>query len=338
LCDGRVLVAGSGPDTTAEVYRPDLPRPTSGNLLVNGNAEASGALPLGWVATPNFSVLRYDPGTSTGFPTSTESARIGGGKRFFTGGPATASSRACQAVDLSRSALRVDAGRATVTLSARLGGYLTQADSASVSARFRSATGAQLGVVGLDPVDAGDRQNQTRLEPRARTVKVPPKTRSVEVVIVALRPGAGPTEHNDGYVDNVALNLTTTPLPLATITGFEIAPYRFRAGKSGGTTVSYNRTGRGATTFTVLRRKPGRRVDGKCRKPTKSNRDRPKCRRYTRVGSFVRLDKVGVNSFRYLGRVAGVKLKSGRYRLRAVPQNAEGAAGAAVKRGFRIVD
>ena len=90
--------------------------------------------------------------------------------------------------------------------------------------------------------------------------------------------------------------------------------------------------------FTVLRSRPGRKANGgRCVKPTKANRKARKCTRLVPVsGSFTRAGSAGANSFRFTGRLAGHKLKAGKYRLVATP-SVGGKIGRAASVPFQIV-
>jgi hypothetical protein len=188
----------------------------SGNLLVNPGAEAGpGATdegtvvaPLGWTVESNFTAVAY--GTTT-FPTTADSARLGGGNNFFAGGPNTAASAATQVVDVSGASAEIDGGKLGVTLSALLGGWQAQTDRATVTASFLSAIGGPLGSLALPPVTPADRGSQTTLVARSASGVVPPATRAISVRIDATRDDGA---YNDGYVDNVGLVLGSAPVPI----------------------------------------------------------------------------------------------------------------------------
>ena len=81
-----------------------------------------------------------------------------------------------------------------------------------------------------------------------------------------------------------------------------------------------------------------RRVGRTCKKPSRRNRHKRRCKRFVRVrGSFTHRGAAGANSFHFSGRVGGRKLAPGRYRLVGVPRDASGKAGAAVRAKFRII-
>jgi hypothetical protein len=88
----------------------------------------------------------------------------------------------------------------------------------------------------------------------------------------------------------------------------------------------------------VERALAGRRVAGKCVRPTSRNRNRPRCTRWVRLrGSFSHSGKKGSNSFRFTGRLRGRALRPGRYRLVAVATDGAGNRSPARRTGFRIV-
>jgi hypothetical protein len=105
-----------------------------------------------------------------------------------------------------------------------------------------------------------------------------------------------------------------------------------------GATVSYTVSEAGTATFTVERSTPGKKVKGKCVKPTKKNRKAKNCTRYsTLAGSFSRASAAGANSFTFTGRLNGLALRPGSYRLVMVAKDAAGNASAPVRKAFRIV-
>src|SRR4051812_11233286 len=105
----------------------------SGNLLTNGNAEAvpgsadgtTVVAPPGWTTDGSFSEVAYG---APEFLTTADSVSWGGGASFFAGGPDTAASSATQDVSVASSASQIDGGGVSATLSALIGGYLTQTD------------------------------------------------------------------------------------------------------------------------------------------------------------------------------------------------------------------
>jgi PKD repeat protein len=104
-------------------------------------------------------------------------------------------------------------------------------------------------------------------------------------------------------------------------------------------TYTVNRTA--SVGFTVQQSQPGRKTGtgrrARCVAPTRQNRKAKKCTRIvTLPGSFTLSGRVGSNSFGFTGRLAGRKLKLGRYTLVATPR-AGGTTGRSATLGFRII-
>ena len=190
-----------------------------GNVIVNGDAEAGpGAtnetdhpeVP-GWATLPNFTAVVYGTGA---FPTVAQAPTIGGGRNFFAGGPDAGFgdvTGATQQIDLSAAAPEIDAGNVNAILSADIGGFATQDDSANVTAVFSDANGQSFnGAVALDPVTAEQRGGQTGFRERVSCTTVTPGARTAFVQVIAQRVSGS---YNDGYLDNLALRLTTGPCP-----------------------------------------------------------------------------------------------------------------------------
>jgi 6-phosphogluconolactonase (cycloisomerase 2 family) len=90
--------------------------------------------------------------------------------------------------------------------------------------------------------------------------------------------------------------------------------------------------------LTVQRPRPGRRVGGKCRKPTRQNRTRRACKRWVKVGRVIRRNgKQGRNSVKFTGRIGRKKLKVGRYRVQLNATDAVGSKAKAKRKRFRVV-
>jgi hypothetical protein len=194
----------------------------AGNLVQNPGAEDSPGTdvptvvkPVGWVTTGNLSTWTYAPAEGDK-PTKAFAATIGGGLNFFAGGPGDNSGKqtthtASQTIDVSGAAAEIDAGQVRATLTAFLGAYTVALDRATVTARFLDAAGAEIGSVRVGPVSIDDRKRLTVLLKRTAQANLPPKTRSMAVVIGVVADGNGA---HHAYVDNVSLTLgkaATTP-------------------------------------------------------------------------------------------------------------------------------
>jgi hypothetical protein len=132
------------------------PTPLGKNLVRNPGAEAGpGTDGYSTVAIPdwqlggNFTVVRYG---SPGFPTKAESDRIGGGKKFFSCGPATASSLAQQFRKIKGRGALIDARLMRIKVRVRLAGYLNGTDSGRLGVHFADADGFEIQTswIGLD--------------------------------------------------------------------------------------------------------------------------------------------------------------------------------------------
>ncbi len=192
------------------------------NLIVNGNAEsgpgsASGndiePVP-GFTTTGNFTVVQY--GAGGGFPTATDPGPTNRGSNFFAGGPSSASSSAAQLINLLPEANVINAGNATFTLSAFLGGFVGQRDNAILSLSFLGGANNVLGAAQIGPVTATDRNNATGLLFRSLDGTVPVGAQSVNVTLQMTRIDG---DYNDGYADNLSLVLNqSAPVPEASTT------------------------------------------------------------------------------------------------------------------------
>ena len=195
----------------------------AGNLVVNPGAEDSPGTdvptvvkPVGWTTTGNLSTWTY-AAREGDRPTQAFSATIGGGKNFFAGGPGDNSGKqsthtATQTIDVSGAATEIDASQVGATLTAFIGAYTVDDDSATVTARFLDAAGAALGSVRVGPVSIDDRKRLTVLLKRTAQANLPPNTRSIAVVITVTANGNGA---HHAYIDNISLTLGKAILVVA---------------------------------------------------------------------------------------------------------------------------
>src|SRR5215470_8736435 len=182
------------------------------NLIVNGNAETvttsttvlgttSTTSPPGWVGPTDPTVK---PGAvefyTNGFPVVPAPGPNNRGLRLFTGGVSTTA-------QLRQTIALVGKDGMPFTLCGFLGGYASQNDNATVTAKFEDGASMPTGAdASIGPVLAGDRQNVSGLCLRSISGTIPAGTTQVEIVIDFnnLTPG-GP--YNDGYVDNLHFEL-----------------------------------------------------------------------------------------------------------------------------------
>ncbi|MDH6577055.1 alkaline phosphatase family protein [Kitasatospora sp. MAP5-34] len=188
---------------------------TSGNLIVNGDAEA-GYCTTDWTAAstmPGWTVLSGNPDVvchsvaSFGYPSGATP-----GKAFFAPGN-QGDGAMQQTVDVSSAASAIDGGGVSYNLSGWLGGWTSYAGYAQVSLQFQNGSGGQLGSTATLPtVSAADRSNTTSFLARNSTGAVPSGTRSILVEVQFLQ-----SSGESGYLDNLSLTLST-PVTAAALT------------------------------------------------------------------------------------------------------------------------
>jgi hypothetical protein len=200
-----LLVSGGDDKNPASTPLP------AGNLIANPGAEEGAAAPSDaqqppvprWSTSGNLTQVAY--GATGGFPEVTTGGQLNGGHAFFAGGPSNPMSSASQDVNVASAASQIDASQVKVTLSALLGGFGGQEDSATVTAKFLGGGGEAIGdAVTIGPVTDAQRGGKTTLVPAGATRDVPPHTRRIMVTIAATRTGG---VYNDGSADNVSLTL-----------------------------------------------------------------------------------------------------------------------------------
>ncbi len=170
-----------------------------------GGCSATGAGPAnvqGWTVTAQPQQVCYG---ASGFPTTAQgpAAPASPGNAFFGGGD-DASATMTQTVSVSSQSGFIATGGEPYDLSAWLGGYSSQADSAGLQATFLNSSGTSLGTASLAPVTPAQRGNSTKLLPESATGTVPAGTVSVRFTLTFTR-AAG--TFNDGYADDIGLTL-----------------------------------------------------------------------------------------------------------------------------------
>ena len=188
--------------------------PYNSNLIKNPGAEQGGAsndgnsgisIP-GWEPFGNFTVVAY--GSPGGFPTRAEGARIGGQRQFFTTGAYDRIYGQCdtanQFITIRGRNSAIDGGHVKLVLTARMGTYSTQPDTAHVTLSFRDGNNEQLttpnsGSLALKPVS---RTNGTfKLVSASRVL--PQKARILRVTLSA----SNTQGYCDAYFDNISVKL-----------------------------------------------------------------------------------------------------------------------------------
>lgn len=225
VATGALAFAGVG--ATAPSSAADA---STGNLLVNGDAELGGpggtgqavAVP-GWsifvpgacnVATKGPTIVRWaSPG---GFPNYGSPGPASRGTNFFAGGPSCSppvskpyTASLAQCVDISAHAAAINHGLAEFFLTGYFGGFKSQSDRSRARVTFymnSSCGGGSLGTTSTSFVTSGDRANITGLLYRdiGSGNFVPHLGLSAYVVLEFRHVNGG---YNDGYADNVDFDL-----------------------------------------------------------------------------------------------------------------------------------
>ncbi len=104
-----------------------------------------------------------------------------------------------------------------------------------------------------------------------------------------------------------------------------------------GTKFRFNVTEAASVRITIQRARPGRRLRGRCRKPSKRLRSRPRCTRWVRVGTLTRRVPAGETRVTFSGRLGRRALHRGRHRAVLVATDAAGNPSPAERVAFRVV-
>jgi hypothetical protein len=134
----------------------------------------------------------------------------------------------------------------------------------------------------------------------------------------------------------------TAPL----LTAFRLTPSAFGGAKSGGSTIAavgarvgYTLSEPALVLFSVERKSMGVKKGKKCVKPRKKKPAKrgKTCARYTGLaGTFTHAGKAGANTFGFTGRLAGLRLALGAYRLVAVATDLSGNSSKAARAAFKV--
>jgi hypothetical protein len=153
--------------------------------------------------------------------------------------------------------------------------------------------------------------------------------------VVAGKPGPGP---GPGGGD------TTAPV----FESARLSNPTFAIDRTGASEVAIARAPKGTTFVTRLSeaarveyfiqaRRKGRRVGGRCRKPSAKNRRRKACTRFVAQGAFASDGAAGTNSKRFSGKIGDKTLRRGRYRATLTAIDAAGNRSKATRLNFRVV-
>ena len=104
-----------------------------------------------------------------------------------------------------------------------------------------------------------------------------------------------------------------------------------------GTRIRYTLSEPARVRVTIKRASRGRRVGGRCVRPSRSNRTKRRCTRFLLVGRFAIDSPAGATAHRFSGRIGGKSLPVARYRAILIGSDAAGNRSAPERLGFRIV-
>jgi hypothetical protein len=155
---------------------------------------------------------------------------------------------------------------------------------------------------------------------------------------------------NDGVSDSgpATISILVKDTIAATVSAFGAKPSRWRKGSAlpkisrkrtpVGTTISFTLSEAATAKLTFLKAKPGRKVNGKCVVPKRSNRKKRRCTRYVTAGSLTVNGHPGVNKVKFQGRLSRKKsLSVGSYRLTIVATDNSGNKSKTLTTSFTIV-
>jgi hypothetical protein len=195
LAAGSLLGSASADAVTKTPFDTNLVKNpgAEGGTATDGNSHV--AIPH-WKTSEEFTVVRYG---APGFPTKSESTRMGGGKKFFSCGQNASSGYAEQDIQLhGRKSLIVN-GHVKVILKARLAVYDSQHDTATAAVFFSSASGFIIGSFETASVEASDGV----FIAKSASHILPAGTALITVQMSGQRANNGGT-YCDAYFDNIS--------------------------------------------------------------------------------------------------------------------------------------
>jgi hypothetical protein len=109
--------------------------------------------------------------------------------------------------------------------------------------------------------------------------------------------------------------------------------------RSRGHSISFSLSEDATVTLSFERELSGRRVRGRCVRPTSRNRRARTCKRYSQIRTKIKIKaKKGTNKVVFAGRLSRRQsLKAGTYRLTAVARDAQGATSPRKRTSFRLL-
>ncbi len=215
-------------------------------------------------------------------------------------------------------------------------GIALASDASLLVADFDAFPGSGGGVIRVDPVSGARRVVSALDEPAGGPSFVDP-------VGIAVIPGA-PVTTPAPPLPPAAGRDTVAPV----ISAASVRPRVFAVvtrGRPGGrrraprgTSFRYVLSEPARVIFTIERKALGRKVGGRCLRPTRGNRGRRRCARYRRVGSFSQQGQARANRRRFGGRIARRSLRPGAYRASVRASDPARNRSRARRLYFRVVD
>ncbi|GGJ28200.1 NHL domain-containing protein [Streptomyces brasiliensis] len=227
-----IAADGSGQTYTALCTDADKVTPAlNTNLIANPGAEDyTAATALGAPLTDDQTIANcWTSSSPLNAPDGTQESRAStypgvSGSRVFYGGtnPSTVSipgitTTGTQKIDVSS----IEAGGEPFKLSAALGGYATQSDYATVTAKFLASDGSTLSTGVIGPVTAAQRNSISSLLPQAWYGTVPDDTEQIVISIATVGVSSG--ANSDGTADNLNLTIGSDARPTGPI--LQTMPY-----------------------------------------------------------------------------------------------------------------
>ena len=186
------------------------------------------------------------------------------------------------------------------------------------------------GATGLTytPGDA-DVNRRLRLRVTATTMPFPytydDTADSAATAIVAAPPGTGGTGGPGGQ--NAAPQITS----------LSVSPRRLTRRNRRRGRILYALSEAATTRFAVQKAAPGRRVGGRCVRPTRRNANAPRCRRFVSMRPrLTHIGGLGQNQMAFRARLGRRRLRPGSYRVVAVARDAAGLASGPRRARFRV--
>ena len=204
-----------------------------------------------------------------------------------------------------------------------------------------SQTGESAGTYSFDldgdgsfETDRGTSPTATRSFPAAGTFPVAVRVTSADgaTSIKAVDQSVVPPAAQTSVVVVEALEITNEVFRI----GARATAVSARKSHPRGTTFRYELSGDASVTIAIAQQQRGRRVGGKCAKPTAKNRKRRSCKRFVGRGILTRFGTEGANTLPFSGRIGRKALRPGRYRATITATDREGKS-APRSVAFRIV-